>query len=148
MFAPKKIMVPTDFSEFSDRALKDALDIAKQYGASVHLLHIIGIMHQCSADYCMDESQLAGIVEQTTRAAQEMMEEQIRRVGASGVQSIFFEVKEGVPYREILNEEQAKKFDLVVIGSRGKTGLLGHLGSVADRVARGATCPVLIVKED
>lgn len=146
MFDPKKILVPTDFSQFSDHALREALDIAKQYNAKIRLFHVVGVIHQCSVDYCMDESQLAGLEKETMKSAQEMMEEQVGRVGAGGEKSITFEVKQGIAYEEILKEERAKKVDLIVIASHGKTGLLGHFGSVADRVARGAKAPVLIVK--
>jgi nucleotide-binding universal stress UspA family protein len=48
---------------------------------------------------------------------------------------------------EILKEQQSKKMDLIVIASHGKTGLLSHLiGSVAEKVARGAKCPVMLVR--
>jgi len=41
MLKPTKILVPTDFSEYSDRALRQALDIARQYGATVYILHVL-----------------------------------------------------------------------------------------------------------
>ena len=41
MLMPTRILVPTDFSEYSDRALEQALDIAKQYHAKVFLLHVV-----------------------------------------------------------------------------------------------------------
>jgi nucleotide-binding universal stress UspA family protein len=75
-----------------------------------------------------------------------MMQEQIRRVVGQGNAEIVSEVKQGIAYREIIEKEEAERVELIVIGSRGKTGLLGHLGSVADRVSRAAKCPVLIVK--
>ena len=40
MFAPKRILVPTDFSDYSDEALKQALELAKQYHSKVYLLHV------------------------------------------------------------------------------------------------------------
>ena len=58
---------------------------------------------------------------------------------------IAFDIKTGVPYEEILKEQQEKKADLIVIASHGRTGLLHHLGSVADKVMRSAKCPVLLV---
>ena len=57
------------------------------------------------------------------------------------------DVKAGVPYEEILNEQREKKADLVVIASHGRTGIMKSLiGSVAERVARSATCSVLIAR--
>jgi nucleotide-binding universal stress UspA family protein len=52
----------------------------------------------------------------------------------------------GDTYETILKEQQNKRIDLIVIASRGKKGLIHHLGSVADKVMRGAKCPVLLVK--
>jgi len=53
MFAPKNILVPTDFSEHSDRALAEAVDIARRHKARIYLLHVLGVVRQCVSDYCM-----------------------------------------------------------------------------------------------
>ena len=56
MFAPKKILVPTDFSVYADNALKQAIDIAKQNKAKIYLFHAIDDgFQQCAVDYCLDE---------------------------------------------------------------------------------------------
>jgi nucleotide-binding universal stress UspA family protein len=80
-------------------------------------------------------------------ASMDQMKKEIDRVpGASSVQ-IETVIRKGTPYEEILNEQKEKKIDLIVIGSHGKTGLIHHLmGSVAERVMRGAKCPVLLAK--
>jgi nucleotide-binding universal stress UspA family protein len=44
MFAPKNILVPTDFSKYSDAALKKAVDIAAQYDSKIYLLHVMGCL--------------------------------------------------------------------------------------------------------
>ena len=57
MFSPKNILVPTDFSEASDRALNQALDIAEQFHSRIYLLHVITeSLQRCGEDYCLDES--------------------------------------------------------------------------------------------
>jgi len=48
MFAPKAILVPTDFSEYSDRAVKEAVDIATQNNAKIYLLHVVDKLQQLS----------------------------------------------------------------------------------------------------
>ena len=53
MFAPKTILVPTDFSKFSDIALEHAVDIAKMQKATIELPHVIGIVQTCPVDYCI-----------------------------------------------------------------------------------------------
>jgi nucleotide-binding universal stress UspA family protein len=60
---------------------------------------------------------------------------------------VVFDVRSGIPYEEILKEQQERKADLIVIASHGRTGLLKSLiGSVAERVMREAKCPVLLVR--
>jgi universal stress protein A len=137
MFAPKKILVPTDFSKFSEEALKEAYDIAKQYKAKIYLLHVIDVIQQCTVDYCMDQKTLESLDKQIIQASADMMEKQIKKVAKSKDVEIISDVKKGTPYEEILKEQQAKKIDLIVIASHG---------SVAERVTRAAKCPVILVK--
>lgn len=147
MFAPKKILVPTDFSKFSEDALKQAYDIAKKFKAKIYLLHVVDIIRQCAVDYCMDQQTLDSLEKQTIKASEDMMEKQIKKVAKSKDVEIVSDIIKGTPYEAILKEQQAKKIDLIVIASHGGTGLMSHLiGSVAEKVARGAKCPVILVK--
>jgi universal stress protein A len=147
MFAPKKILVPTDFSKFSEEALKQAYDIAKQYKAKIYLLHVIDVIQQCSVDYCLDQQTVDSLDEQIIKASEDTMQKLIKKVAKSTDVEIISDVRKGTPYEEILKEQQAKKIDLIVISSHGRTGLLSHLiGSVAERVTRAAKCPVILVK--
>ena len=73
MFAPKKILVPTDFSEYSDAALKYAIDVAKQGSAKIYLLHVIGLVQTCAVDYCFDKATLDTLEEKSASSAEEMM---------------------------------------------------------------------------
>jgi nucleotide-binding universal stress UspA family protein len=147
MFAPKKILVPTDFSKFSDDALKQAYDIAKQYKAKIYLLHVIDVVQTCAVDYCLDKQTIDMLEKKSADASKEMMQKQIKKVVKSTDVEILYDVKKGTPYEEILKEQQSKKIDVIVIASHGRRGLLGHLmGSVAEKVARKAKCPVVLVK--
>lgn len=75
------------------------------------------------------------------------MQKQIKKVAKLKDVEIISDVIKGTPYEAILKEQQAKKIDLIVIASHGRTGIMGHLiGSVAEKVARGAKCPVILVK--
>ncbi len=67
MFAPKKILVPTDFSKFSDEALKQAYDIAKQFKARIYLLHVIEVVQTCSVDYCLDDLTVKALDEKSLK---------------------------------------------------------------------------------
>jgi universal stress protein A len=146
MFAPKNILVPTDFSEFSDRALKEAVDIAVQNKSKINLLHVVDKLQPCAVDYCIKEEVMMAVEKESIRASQEKMQKEVARITKDQKLDIVFDVKTGVPYQEILKEQQDKKADLIVIASHGRTGLLHHMGSVADKVMRSAKCPVLLVQ--
>jgi len=146
MFAPKKILVPTDFSKYSDNALKQALDIAQQQKGKIYLLHVIGIIQQCAIDYCLDQATVEELEMKASKAATERMQKQINKVAKSMQVEIIPEIRKGTPAKEILEAQQKNRIDLLVIASHGMTGILSHLGSVAEKVARQAKCPVYIVR--
>jgi universal stress protein A len=143
MFAPKKILVPTDFSKFSDSALAEAMDMARQYKSIIYLLHVVGVVEQ---DYNLPGKMWEGLRRRFVKSAKEIMEQQVKRSGKTKDIEIVMEIRDGTPvYGVILKQQEAKGVDLIVIAPSGKTGLY-HLGSVADKVTRDATCPVYLVK--
>ncbi len=147
MFAPKKILVPTDFSKFSDDALKQAYDIAIQYKAKIYLLHVIEVVQTCAVYYCLDDQTIKALDNKSMTFSEDMMQKQIKKVVKSKDVQVVSDVKQGIPYEEILKEQQLKNMDLIVIASHGRTGLLSHLiGGVAEKVARGAQCSVMLVR--
>jgi universal stress protein A len=148
MLKPTKILVPTDFSEFSDRAFRQALDIAKQYNAKVFLLHVIHEdLHQCVMDYCITGEQIEHMKEQMMTGARESLEKQVAKFPRAKEVEVVTDVKLGVPYQAILKEEEERGIDLIVIASLGRTGIARFIvGSVARNVLKGAKCPVLLEK--
>lgn len=149
MFEPKNILVPTDFSNYAERALKIAVDIAKKYKSKIYLLHVITeVLYECGVDYCLSDAQLLEIEQVSMKTSTAKLQEEVKRITASSEGlDIIFDIKRGHPYETILTEQEDKKIDLIVIASHGKTGLMKHLiGSVAEKVLRGAKCHVLLVK--
>jgi nucleotide-binding universal stress UspA family protein len=147
MFSPKQIMVPTDFSEYSDKALKQAVDIAKQYNSRIYLLHVVGSVIQCTIDYCLDPKTTNLVEKESIAAAKKMIQEQILKFPDSKGLEIIADIRKGTPYEEILKAQQEQKADLIVIASHGQTGLIRHLmGSVAEKIIRHSKCSVLLVK--
>lgn len=149
MFEPERILVPTDFSKYSDRALKTAVDIAIAYKAQIYLLHVISdVVYQCGIDYCLSDADLAKIEKYSLKTATDKLQAEVRQVVKSaGRVDITFDIKSGRPDKTILNEQRKKKIDLIVIASHGRTGMMKYLmGSVAEKVLKGARCPVLLVK--
>jgi nucleotide-binding universal stress UspA family protein len=148
MFAPKNILVPTDFSKYADAALKKAVDIAAQHDTKIYLLHVIDeVIRQCAADYCLSYEVVQQLEKDSLKAAKAKLKLEAEAIIKSKKIKVVFDVKKGIPSEVILSEQKAKKIDLVVIASHGKTGILKQLmGSVADKVIKGAKCPVIVVK--
>ncbi len=147
MFTPKSILVPTDFSEFSDRAVLQAADIAAQNNAKIYLFHVVDKMQECAIDYCIPLETVMKIQSDSEKEATRKMQEEVNKILKAKKIDVAFDVKSGVPYEEILKEQQERKADLIVIASHGRTGILKSLiGSVAERVMREAKCPVLLVR--
>jgi len=147
MFEPKNILVPTDFSVFSDKALATAQDIAKKFNSRIYLLHVVDEgLHECADQYCVDPAVVKALKEDSVKGAREKLQGEFSRIHEDGAEAEF-SIRQGTPYEEILKEQAEKKIDLIVIGSHGRTGFLSHLiGSVAEKVTRSASCPVLLIR--
>jgi universal stress protein A len=147
VFSPKYIIVPTDFSEYSDKALSQAIDIANQYHSRIYLLHVVGSVIQCTVDYGLDPKTINSVEKESIAAAKKMIQGQILKFPNAKSVEIIADIRKGTPYEEILKAQQEKKGDLIVIASHGQTGLIRYLmGSVAEKVLRQSKCSVLLVK--
>ena len=148
MLRPTKILVPTDFSDYSDKALKQALDIAKQYNAKVFLFHVIPReVNRCVADVCLGDDVVRDLEDQLNTRAQENLQKQLGKFPQSQEVSVTTEIGKGIPYEAILQEAEDNGIDLIVIASLGKSGIARFLiGSVSRNVLKGAKCPVLLTK--
>lgn len=137
-----KILVPLDFSEHSERALAYAFDLARALGATVHLVHVYPVTAYAAPPL------LPGpvVVGQFRDESQRVFDEMLARVKREYSPDITGSLKEGVPHVEILRCASDIHADMIVMGTHGHTGF-EHLllGSVAERVVRGATVPVLTV---
>lgn len=140
------ILCPTDFSTSSQSALDAARELADQFHATLHLLHIVQdlalVMPESPALF-MDAIVPVGDLVQ---AAEESLAQLAAADHAAG-RKVVSAVRTGSPFTEILRYAQEIQSDLIVIGTHGRTGL-SHvfLGSVAENTVRLATCPVLTVR--
>jgi len=150
LFVPKSILVPTDFSEFSDKAFKYALDIAKRNNARIFLLHVIdGTIQRFIADYCIDTKVVERVVSESVITSNANLQKMIDSISEKKEVKIITDVRRGVPYEEILKNQQEQEIDLIVIASHGRTGLKKlFIGSVAEKVIREAECTVLLVRNE
>ena len=145
MMTIKKILFPTDFSEGALNALPFAVNMAKCYGAKLHMLHVIYDVATASGLYVPHISfdALYKELEATANKELEMFGLEVRK----DLKDIEFSLLRGVPYEEIIKFAKDNNFDLIVIGTHGRKGLDRVLfGSTAERVVRNASCPVLTVR--
>jgi nucleotide-binding universal stress UspA family protein len=141
--APKRILVPTDFSSTSMAALKYAVLYARQFGASLDLLHVLEPPPFLSD---LKDVPLAMTEQEATKKATAELANLARREVDAAV-PITPLVRSGKAYVEITEAARELQADLIVIATHGYTGLKHTLlGSVAERVIRHAGCPVLVVR--
>lgn len=148
MFHPRKILVPTDFSQDSDLAFRMALSIAVTYQARIFLLHVISsTVQQNLVDYCLDQSIVDRVLNESIVFSNEKLQKEIGKNQQSGDIKIIPDVRKGQPHEEILKEASERKIDLIVIASHGKTGFQKYfIGSVTEKVMKEAKCPVLLIR--
>jgi universal stress protein A len=130
------LLVPVDFSEDSTAALEKAVELAKALGAKLRLLHVFHRPPEIYAPY-------GGMIPE---AATRCLDLELEKVREAGVEAEG-EVREGLPSDAIVAAAQQWGADLIVMGTRGHTGL-EHvlLGSVAERTLHKAACPVMTVR--
>lgn len=147
----KNILVPLDFSEESINALKTAYAFAKFAGSKLLLLNVIEDPNVNSVHITgeIDYDPLTNIytklfIDKTT----EKMEAILSDPAYQEVE-ISYKIDIGNTYSSIIEHVDIHKASLIIMGSRGASGLQEILlGSVADKVTRHASCPVIVVKQE
>ena len=140
----KKILIATDGSPHSEEAEKHGLTMAKRSGASVTALYVVEGIHSPktigSPPSLLLDEQIEALKEEARQIVEKVAEEG-KKMGVEVTPLVV----EGHPAHEII--EHAKDYDLVVVGTLGRSGV-SHLllGSVAEKVVRHASVPVLVVK--
>ena len=138
MILLKKVLVATDFSPPSDAALTYGRALARTFGASLHVLHVVEnyfMRPTTAAPYMVQEAKTRMLDDQLT-------DEDRHQSGARTVLEVSDE-----PADAIASYAKAQKIDLIVMGTHGRSGLERLLvGSVAEHVIRTAPCPVLTVR--
>jgi nucleotide-binding universal stress UspA family protein len=147
MISYRRILVATDFSDYSKEALDYAIYLAKQFDGGLYLLHVFEMPPYSHPGVS------PGMQPDVQRWIQGLREEAEKRLTVLKEEFAPQEVKihpvfkEGNAFIEILKAAEEIPADLIVLGTHGRTGL-PHvlLGSVAERVVRKASCPVFTVR--
>jgi nucleotide-binding universal stress UspA family protein len=138
MLPIRTILYPTDFSHYSNAAFQLTCSLARDYGATVVVLHVSPppVAHG------------EVVARRQPNGYRDELWQLLRRYQAPGLTAtVRHRLEEGDPATEILRVARELNGDLIVLGTHGRTGL-GRLlmGSVAEQVVRQAPCPVLTVK--
>lgn len=137
-FKLEQVLVPVDFSDCSKKALQYAIPFARQFGASLTLLH--AVQHYPAAP------EVVVLETESLEAAQAQLIELVRSIDPA-IRSRTL-VRSGTPHLEIVNAAKELGSDLIIISTHGHRGLAHmFLGSTAEKVVRHAPCPVLVVRE-
>jgi nucleotide-binding universal stress UspA family protein len=145
MLRIRRILFPTDFSEHAEHAWTYGLSFAKEFGAEVHLLHIVTPPPRLTEAYAVNFDPEALV--HALRAEATGTLDRLARVAKDLGLSCHTEIQIGVDFREIIDYAKGHEIDLIVMATHGRTGLAhALLGSVTEKVVRKAPCPVLTIK--
>ena len=143
----RRILHATDYSRASERALQEAVDLAKQNKSELLVVHVIEPVAPYVSGEDFTGAELYLKLEETTKQdAQASMKKLMQRLGRLRIKAKSLLLK-GTPYDQIVRAAKNRKADIIVIGTHGRTGLTKlFLGSVAGHVVSTAQCPVLTVR--
>ena len=136
----RNVLVPVDFSAPSLRALEFALPLTKQFGADLHLVHVFAADHPFTGlvgmPFALPEFEIG-------RSVHEQLKDVARKYSID-LRPGFLHALKGRAFEEICRVGRDEQIDLIVIATRGNTGVKHLLGSTAERVVRYSSCPVLV----
>jgi universal stress protein A len=143
VFQLKEILVPIDFSECSKKAILYAIPFARQFNASITLMHVLNVNFGGGEFGVLDVSMIEN---QMRESAHQQLEALLKDLPGDLNKTTL--LRSGRPAYEIVEAAKRLDTDLIIISTHGHTGLKHvFLGSTAENVVRYAPCPVLTVRE-
>lgn len=140
----EELLVPTDGSEASERAVDQGVELAAEFDATVHFLHVVDVGTEMSASAVGNiADDLTTTLEQMATDALDSATTQAEAAGVPYERAIF----EGFPHEAIVEYSTDHDIDLIVMGASGRSGITEQLlGSTAERVTRAVDTSVLIAR--
>lgn len=150
--AIQHILVPTDFSEESREAFRYACFLAENTGATVDVIHIWDQPRYLDAQtllYAPEGNSSQSVTDFIKLEAEEEMKKFLAHLHKNKAVKVREFCVLGIPEEQIIQKAKDKFSDLIVMGTRGRSGI-SHalLGSVAEKVLRMAPCPVITVRSE
>jgi nucleotide-binding universal stress UspA family protein len=141
----KRIVVPIDFSKASKAALPWAASLAAAANAKLNLLHVV---ERFPIDYVLGHESMKETITPLIKQREVKLKGMAESLSKSAGLKVSAVVRDGKPFKEICRAAQRLGADLIVLTTRGYTGLKRvWLGSTAERVVRHSSRPVLAVRE-
>lgn len=148
MISLKRVLVATDFSPCSGRALEYGCALAERFEAELHLLHVTEEFDAALITPGMGFPPPEVFRRDVVERARGLLEN-LPAASWSAGKTVLREVRYGSTFLEIVRYAKEREIDLIVLGTHGRGGLMHVLlGSVAEKVVRKAPCPVLTVRPD
>jgi nucleotide-binding universal stress UspA family protein len=148
----KSILVPTDGSKLSSKAVNEAIKIAKSFGAKITFLHVMPDFKKAMSETFAVPASMAGPVQKKFQdeaaARSKKIIEQVRAEAINaGIVCTGISVASDSPYEEIIKAAAKSKCEVIVMASHGRKGLQGFLlGSETTKVLCHSKIPVLVVR--
>lgn len=145
--ALKKILYPTDFSDFSKHALKYAQTFADSFSAELHVIHVVDEASLYWMAMGPNSLPVGPGADELQEIAKKEMGEFVNQNIECPKDRLVTEVCLGRPFTEIIRYARDNAMDMIVLCTHGRSGLQhALLGSVTEKVVRKAPCPVLTVR--
>ena len=147
MLTIKQILVPTDFGEPADAALTYGRELTGRFGATLHVLHVAENIYITTFGAETYAAVAPDLQHELEEAARVRLNELVIDSDGSGPRTKAVVMTSASPAFAIIDYAKEHGIDLIVMGTHGR-GALAHMlmGSVAERVVRLASCPVLTVR--
>ena len=144
MIDVKKILMPTDLSEYARHALTYASELSSTFGATLHLIYVVDTEWLVTYDGVSLPNHKKTILERLQKEGEEGLKELKRELTGVDVETV---ARVGNPPVAVERYARENDIDLIVLATHGRTGLSHVLfGSKAERLVQSAPCPVLTIK--
>ncbi len=140
-----RIVVPIDFSEYSKKAFRYAIDLAQTFDAEMILVYVVEpIIYP--ADFSFGQLALPSMERELQDRGREQLDTLIKKEVPEGI-SARSVIRSGKPFVEIIQTANDEQADLIIIATHGHSGIEHALfGSTAEKVVRKSVCPVLSIR--
>ena len=141
---PTKILVATDGSRTAAAAARRAAEMARAFGAELHVVYVVPVTQPYHLSLPGPES--PSLYEEDMQWAREMLDGQVRKIEELGSKVAKAHLRVGEPDAEVIALGEEISASMIVVGSRGLGRLRRPIGSVSSNVVAHAHCPVLVVR--